>query len=183
MTEKHPCEDTSLSFHDRMCALADDESLSEEQSWAALLGIGDRDWVATQKPPLFTAALSLDSASDKAKAVEDALRAGADPNELDHHIGRDNGGRALAFFVNIITHCNANEGEVGGMFNNLPAIEVMLRYGADPRLAAPWFGPKSALSCVSPPHSGPNHEFYEAAWQMMRPVADALDSECRRDDL
>lgn len=38
---------------------------------------GEAHWVATYKPPLFTAALSLDSAFDKA-----ALHAGLNPNEL-----------------------------------------------------------------------------------------------------
>lgn len=87
-TEKHPCEDTSLSFHERMCAIQNDKSLSKDQKLSALLGMSEDRWVAKQKPLLFTAALSLDSALDKAAAVEAALRAGADPNELDHDLGK-----------------------------------------------------------------------------------------------
>ncbi|KAL1858268.1 hypothetical protein Daus18300_010014 [Diaporthe australafricana] len=176
LNEKHPCEDTSLSFQDRMCAIADDKSLSDDQGLSALLGMSEYMWVATQKPPLFTAALSLDSASDKAAAVEAALRAGADPNELDHDIGgKRNRGRALAFFVNADLHFEVN-GSLDGLVNNLPAIEVMLRYGADPRLAAPFLFPKSALFyAMSGKVDECAPEFYEAAWQMLDRAAMALE--------
>lgn len=184
LTEKHPCEDTSLSFNDRMCAIDNDKSLSGDTYEAAILGISDRFWVKTHKPPLFTAALSLDSASDKATAVEAALRAGADPNELDHHLGiKYCKGRALAFFVNADVYYDYN-GNTDGMLNNLPAIEVMLRYGADPRLAAPFLGPKSALRHAAwGQERGYYPEFYDAAWQMLDQAAEALAGECRRDDL
>lgn len=149
LTEKHPCEDTSLSFNDRMSAIANDQSLSDGQGLSALLDKSESDWVAIHKPPLFTAALSLDSASDKATAVEAALRAGADPNELDDDIRKmRNKGRALAFFVNEDLHYEIN-GSLDGMVNNLPAIEVMLRHGADPRLGAHFLGPHSARTHVA----------------------------------
>lgn len=175
LSEKHGCEDTSLSFHDRLCAIQNDASLSEDQRLAALLGISDIDWVATQEPPLFVAALSLDSPEEKAAAVEAALRAGADPNELDHHVGRNNRGRALSFFLDVDAHYEIN-GNLDGLVNNLPAIEVMLRYGADPRLRAPWFGPRSPLACVSSAmrrECAP--EFFEKAWRMMDEVAGMLE--------
>lgn len=180
LTEKgHPCEDTSLSFDDRISAILNDESLSDDQGLAALLGMSDPNWVATHKPPVFTAAPSLDSASDKAAAVEAALGAGADPNELDHDIRKMcNKGRALAFFVNADLHSEMN-GSLDGMLNKLPAIEVMLRYGAD---RAPFFGPSSVLFWAA---SDLSHEyapeFYEAAWQMLDQVAEALEGERRRD--
>lgn len=183
LTEKHPCEDTSLSFNDRMCAILNDESLCDDQGRDAYVAMFEKYWVATHKPPLFTAALSLDSASDKAAAVEAALRAGADPNELDHNPPRDNKGRALAFFVNADLHCEIN-GSTDGMLNNLPAIEVMLRYGADPRLAGPFIGPTSAwIHAATGQKDGLWPEFYNPAWQMLDQAAKALDGECRRDDL
>lgn len=181
LTEKHPCEDTSLSFNDRMCAIDNDKSLSVDQKQAAYLAMCEKNWVATHKPPLFTAALSLDSASDKAIAVEAALRAGADPNEFDHELPRDNKGWALAFFVDAELHHDIN-GTMDGMLNNLPAIEVMLRYGADPRLRAPYIGPQSALA-IAFYNQKTAPEFYEAAWKMLDQAAEALEGECRRDDL
>lgn len=137
--------------------------------------MSEDNWDATHKPPLFTAALSLDSASDKATAVEAALRVGAGPNELDNDLGKmRNKSRTLAFFVNGDLLYEINGG-VDGMINNLPAIEVSLRYGTDSRLAAPFLGPKCALLFVL---SGQCHkyapEFYEAAWQMLDQAAEAL---------
>lgn len=183
LTEKHPCEDTSLSYHDRMCAIDNDKSLSEDLREAAFLSLFEKGWVETHKPPLFIAALSLDSASDKAVAVEAALRAGADPNELDHNPPKSNRGRALAYFVNADVHYEIN-GNTDGMLNNLPAIEVMLRYGADPRLAVPFIGAQSAwLYAANGQSKGYWPEFYDPAWQMLDQAAKALDGECRCDDL
>lgn len=183
LTEKHPCEDTSLSFNDRKCAISTDKSLSVDQKQAAYLAMCEKDWVVTHKPPLFTAALSLDSASDKAAAVEAALRAGADPNELDHNPPKSNRGRALAYFVNADVHYEIN-GNTDGMLNNLPAIEVMLRYGADPRLAVPFIGAHSAwIYAANGQRDGHWPEFYDPAWQMLDQAAKALDGECKRADL
>lgn len=73
-----------------------------------------------------------------------------------------NRGRALAFFVNTDLHYEVN-GSLDGLVNNLPAIEVMLRHGADPRLGAPFLGPPSALRCVvSAQRRGCAPKFFEA---------------------
>lgn len=143
--------------------------------------MSENRWVATQKSPLFTAALGLDSAPDKAAAADAALRAGTDPNELDHDFGKiRNRGRALAFFVNMDLHHEVN-GSLDGVVNNLPAIEVMLRHGADPRLGAPLFGPPGALRCVvSARRRSCAPEFFEAAWRMLDEVAETLEGEWRR---
>lgn len=176
LSEKHPAEDQSKSFNERLDAIDNDASLSTDEQWAALIGISDHDWVQTSKPPLFIAALSLDKAEVKAAAVEEALRAGADPNELDHDFRKlRNQGRALAFFVNSDLHYEIN-GNLDGMVNNLPSIEIMLRYGADPRLDAPFIGPVSALRHVQ---HGQEHgvapKFYTPAREMLEKVAAELD--------
>lgn len=185
LSEKHPSEDTTRSFNDRISAIANDRSLSEDQRLAALIAMSEPNWVSTHKPPLFTAALSLDmTASAKAVAVEAALRTGdVDPNELDHDLNKmRRRGRALAFFVDADLHYEVNGG-VDGMVTNLPAIEVMLRHGADPRLGAPFLGPKSALRCV---RVGQGQEcapgFYEAAWRMLDEAAEALEGELEAEE-
>lgn len=178
LSEKHPSEDQSKSFNERLEAIENDKSLSHDEQWAALIGMSDHDWVQTSKPPLFIAALSLDKAEVKAAAVEEALRAGADPNELDHDFGKlRNKGRALAFFVNYNLHYEIN-GNLDGMVNNLPSIEIMLRYGADPRLDAPFIGPKSALLHVQGAQDrGVAPDFYRAARAMLEKAAAELDGE------
>lgn len=167
----------------------DDRLLSEDQRSAAQVATFERYWFPKQKPPLFTAAVSLDAPSDKAAAVGAALRAGADTNELDHDFHKCKVGvhaRALGWFVDADIHLDPDiNGGIGGMLNNLPAIEVMLRYGADPRLKSPaCFGAKSPLTVVESNLSdGYQLEFYQAAWQMLDQAAEALAGECRRDGL
>lgn len=185
----HPCEDTRLPFNDRLCAISNDNSLSEEQIHAAINGVSDHGWFQREKPPLFAAAVSSDSPSDKAAAVEAALRAGADPNELDHDFSKTKCGihaRPLDWFINVEIQLDPDiNGSIDGMLNNLPAIEVMLRHGADPRLASPYqLSSRSPLSVVESSLSKGDHlEFYQAAWQMFHQVAEALEGECRNDGL
>lgn len=176
ISEKHPAEDESKSFNERVAAIRNDKTLSQDQKRCALLGISDRDWVQNSKPALFIAALSLDKAEVKAAAVEEALRAGAD--ELDHDFGKlRNQGRVLAYFVNYKLHYEIN-GSLEGIVNNLPSIEIMLRHGADPRLDAPFIGPKSALLQVqSAKDRDVAPEFYEAAGAMLEKAAAELDGE------
>lgn len=176
--EKRPAEYESKSFNDRLDAIGKDKTLSEDQKWAALIGISDHDWIRNYKPPLFVAALSLDKAEVKAAAVEAALRAGADPNELDHDMGKmRNHGRVLAFFVNWDLHYKTN-GNLDGMVNNLTSIEILLHYGADPRLDAPFIGPQSALLHLqSARDNNVAPDFYKAAGRMLEKAAMDLDSE------
>lgn len=178
LSEKHPAEDESKSLNERIDAIENDKNLSQNEQWVALLGISDRDWVQNSKPPLFIAALSLDKAEVKVAAVEEALHAGADPNELDHDLGKlRNQGRVLAYFVNYKLHYEIN-GILEGMVNNLPSIEIMLRHGADPRLDAPFIGPKSALLQVqSAKDRDVAPDFYEAAGAMLEKAAAELDGE------
>lgn len=163
---------------ERLEAIHNDKTLSVDQTWSALLGINDRDWVQNSKPPIFIAALSLDKAEVKAAAVEEALRTGADPNELDHPSRKmRNQGRALAFFVSDDLYYELN-GRLEGMIDNLPSIEIMLRHGADPRLDAPFLGPKSALVHVQyarDEDAAP--EFCEVAEAMLEGAAAELDGE------
>lgn len=190
LTEKcHPCLDTSLPFNERLCAISNDDSLSQDDCRALITRISDHGWFQREKPPLFAAAVSSDSPSDKAAAVEAALRAGADPNELDHDFSKTKCGvhaRPLDWFINVEIQLDPDiNGSIDGMLNNLPAIEVMLRHGADPRLASPYqLSSRSPLFEVESSLSRGDHlEFYQAAWQMFHQVAEALEGECRNDGL
>lgn len=179
-SEKHPAEDDTISYNQRIQALENDKSLSSDQRWAAVIAMSDPGWIERAQPPLFVAALSLDPPAVKAAAVEAALRAGADPNELDHDLGRGmHCARALACFVDPERH-HELRGTHDGMRNNLPAIEAMLRHGADPRLASPFHASKSALAHVRwarerEPDLAP--DFFEAASRMLESAAAELDGE------
>lgn len=177
-SEKHPAEDATISVNKRIIALEDDNSLSSDQRIAALMTMSEPDWIENARPPLFVAALSLDSPEVKAAMVEAALRAGEDPNELDHNMSKGcNRGRALACFVDWELHYWLHK-TYDGMINNLPAIEIMLRHGADPRLASPFLASKSALAHVrwaveTEPDLAPS--FFEAASKMLKSAAADLD--------
>lgn len=177
-SEKHTAEDETISVNKRIKALEDDKSLSLDQRIAGLLAMSEPDWIENARPPLFVAALSLDPPEVKAAVVEAALRAGEDPNELDHNMSKMcNRGRALACFVNWDLHYRLHK-TYDGMINNLPAIEIMLRHGADPRLASPFLASRSALAHVrwaieTEPELAPS--FFEAASKMMESVAADLD--------
>lgn len=172
---------TTMSFMDRYNAICQDETLTSRQKWDALAVVQEKNWIATHQPPLFTTAFSLDPPETKAKKMEAALQSGADPNELDHDLSKmEHRGRPLACCVNASYHLSVN-GDYKGMANNLPAIEVLLRYGADPRLRGSALDALSALELVrvyrdDPPEPkqilGP---FYKEASKIIEDAAAVFD--------
>lgn len=84
-----------------------------------------REWMTTHQPPLFVEPLSDHSTEEKVAAMRAAIEEGADVNELDHEPRQGyNEGRPL--------HACLRHGFNIG--RNLPAIELLLEHGADPRL-------------------------------------------------
>ncbi|KAJ5627604.1 hypothetical protein N7490_009832 [Penicillium lividum] len=112
-----------------------------------------------------------------------ALLAGADPNEMDHEpVNIRSYGRPL----HCVVHSN---GPQNYMIDNIPLIELLLEYGADPRLPGPEVLPVNA-GLGSPLHHAkllatfPNHGFeelyecgfYQEAYRIMKQAADNLDA-------
>lgn len=93
---------------------------------------GERASTSSRHLPLFREPLSNHSAEDKVAAMRAALAAGADVHQLDGEpVAGHNEGRPLDACLNV--------GHMAGgarLADNVPAVELLLRHGADPRLGA-----------------------------------------------
>ncbi|KAJ5106334.1 hypothetical protein N7456_003009 [Penicillium angulare] len=139
------------------------------------------NWVHTTKPPLFWEPLSTNPLDTKLANIKEALISGADPNEMDHEPDpRRSFGRPL--------HCTIHDnGDWLYMKDNIPVIELLLEYGADPRLSGPmvlpvscWLGSpledaremaEGGWGCEELFRCG----FYREAYRVMKLVAVELD--------
>lgn len=82
--------------------------------------------------PLFHEPLSNHSAEEKVAAMRAAIAAGADVHQLDQEpIVGYNEGRPLDACLNV-----SHMAEGARLADNIPAIELLLQHGADPRLGA-----------------------------------------------
>lgn len=82
--------------------------------------------------PLFREPLSNHSAQEKVAAMRAAIAAGADVHELDQEpIMGYNEGRPLDACLNV-----SHMAEGARLVDNIPAIELLLQHGADPRHSA-----------------------------------------------
>lgn len=113
-----------------------------------------REWMATHRPPLFIEPATSHSPEEKVAAMRAAIEAGADVNQLDlRPYGGHNEGRPL--------HACLLRGSIA---DNLPAIELLLRHGADPRLHGRSVGQGTPMSMARYWQQHPHRPEHQPVW-------------------